>query len=208
MGGPGRRWRERKWHRGRQRRDPTEQTDPPEPGTARPAPPRQIQPPAATAAASTALDPADIAERCTAANLSVLTSHLIREGADEARVTARIEEARQIVQRVEAARKQTGGLIDPSLANQFIATGASVAHVKAELFDRIEAASRSQPATNSQANLGRMGDGTTGTRSTPADPMTRATPEEQAIVDKAAATVNARLRSRGAQFQGNQGDLP
>lgn len=88
-----------------------------------------------------------IADRCNAAGVPALASALIRVGATDAMVTTRINESREIRTVVANARRVSAAL-DPAMADQLIAAGASLEHAKAVVHDTLAAIQAASP-TNS-----------------------------------------------------------
>lgn len=93
---------------------------------------------------------AAIADLCAKGNAGGLTATLIRERATLDQAKARIRDAGQIRTMVTAAHARCTA-IDPTLAEAFIAAGASIAHVKAQLFDKVIAAEAATPAIDGNA---------------------------------------------------------
>ncbi|WP_342640930.1 head maturation protease, ClpP-related [Rhodoligotrophos ferricapiens] len=94
-------------------------------------------------AAEVALAAAEIAEICTAAGVPQMTATLIKEGVTPAEARIRADTAKQIRATVDLARTAPG--IEADLADQFIAQGASIEQVRAQLFEKI--ATAQQPTT-------------------------------------------------------------
>lgn len=86
-----------------------------------------------------AADPAAVAELCATQGCAHLAAGMIREGLTMPQVKARIDGAGVVTGLVASARKVNPAL-DPKLADEFIAAGASADHVRAQLFDKLIAA--------------------------------------------------------------------
>lgn len=93
---------------------------------------------------------AAIADLCAKGNAGGLTATLIRERVTLDQAKARIRDAGQIRAMVAAAHARCSA-IDPALAEAFIAAGASIGHVKAQLFDKVLAAEAETPAIDGNA---------------------------------------------------------
>ena len=91
---------------------------------------------------------AGIIEACTKADVVAMAAALIKEGVTVEQAKARIDGAKDIKAAVALARK-TCPTIDPALADQFIASGAGIEKVRADLFDKMAAAEAAKP-TRSQ----------------------------------------------------------
>ena len=99
---------------------------------------------------------AGIIEACAKADVVAMASALIKDGLTVEQAKARIDGARDIKAAVALARK-TCPTIDPALADQFIASGAGIEKVRADLFDKMAAAQATKP-TRSQHQARTGGD--------------------------------------------------
>ena len=100
---------------------------------------------AATEATKTEADrAAGIIEACTKADVLAMAAALIKDGSTVEQAKARIDGAKDIKVAVALARK-TCPQIDAALADQFIAAGAGIEKVRADLFDKMAAAQAAKP---------------------------------------------------------------
>lgn len=88
-----------------------------------------------------------IMDLCNAAGEPAMAAALIREGLTVDAARARVEGAREIRAAVTRAAKLSP-LIDPKVADAYIASGATVEKVRADLFDKMASAQETRP-TNS-----------------------------------------------------------
>ena len=93
-----------------------------------------------------------ITEACTTAGVAAMAAVLIKEGATIEQAKARIATAKDIREAVALANKSCAQ-IDLALADSYIAAGASVDKVRADMFDKIVAVQAATP-TNSPHNAG------------------------------------------------------
>ena len=117
-------------------------------GTARPEPTSLTPEAAAQAATDRALA---ITEVCAVGGEPGLALALIREGATIEQANARITAAKEIRDAVTIAAKSCS-MIDPKLADGYIAAGASIDKVRSDLFAKITAAQSAAP-TRSQVSF-------------------------------------------------------
>lgn len=99
---------------------------------------------------------AGIIEACAKADCVAMAAALIKDGSTVEQAKAKIDGAKDIKAAVALARK-TCPTIDPALADQFIASGAGIEKVRADLFDKMAAAQAAKP-TRSQHQAKTGGD--------------------------------------------------
>lgn len=99
---------------------------------------------------------------CNAAGEPAMAASLIREGLTVDAARARVEGAREIRAAVARAAK-VSPLIDVSMADSYIASGASVEKVRSDLFDRMASAQESRPTNSALPVDG--GNGSSGAKS-------------------------------------------
>lgn len=105
------------------------------------------------AAARAPASPDAIAAACAEAGEAALAAPLIKSKATLAAVRARLKLAAEIRDTVATARR-VHPAVDARLADGFVAAGASLEHVRAELFDVIVAAQSAEGRTAHQAGSG------------------------------------------------------
>lgn len=91
---------------------------------------------------------AGILEACSKADVTAMAAALIKDGSTVEQAQNRVNGAKGIKEAVALARK-TCPTIDAALADQFIASGASIDKVRADLFEKIAATQAAKP-TRSQ----------------------------------------------------------
>ena len=136
------------WAMGRPRAD----APPPAPAPAPAAAPVPAVAPAPSEAAAAA---AAIATMCNEAGVSTMAAALITEGVTAETARTRIASAGEIRTAVTLAAKASSA-IDPKLADGYIAAGASIEHVRADLFGRITAAQSPEINANHQATTDKV----------------------------------------------------
>lgn len=99
---------------------------------------------------------AGIIEACAKADVVAMAAALIKDGSTLEQAKARIDGAKDIKAAVALARKSCP-TIDAALADQFIASGASIDKVRADLFEKIAATQAAKP-TRSQHQAKTGGD--------------------------------------------------
>lgn len=85
---------------------------------------------------------------CNAAGEPAMAAALVREGLTVDAARARVEGAREIRAAVNRAAK-VSPLIEASLADSYISSGASVEKVRSDLFDKMAAAQEARPTNAS-----------------------------------------------------------
>jgi ATP-dependent protease ClpP protease subunit len=106
--------------------------------------PAPAAPPAPVDAQAIANAAAEIATLCATAGVPAMAATLIKEGVTIEQAKARIESGKEIRAAVALAHKQCPA-IDAKLADQFIASGASMEHVRAQLFTKMTAVGETTP---------------------------------------------------------------
>lgn len=108
------------------------------------------QPEVTTAPEPTKADPAEVVEACVAAGQPAAAAAFIRQGLTLAQVKQRLDLAGDIRKAVAAAHRLNAA-VPLSKADEFIAAGASLADVKAALWDTLAMAAAAVPAVEPRA---------------------------------------------------------